>query len=355
MSKGFKVKSRLKYYEVRFVDDFRKALISEISDQTFIIIDNNIARIYRDKLKAVLPKGRVLVIRANEQSKSLDSCSRIIKSLISGNIRRNSVIIAIGGGVIQDVAAFISSILFRGIDWIFVPTTLLAQADSCIGGKTSINFEKYKNLIGSFNPPTKIYIDTEFLNTLPANELKSGIGEILHYYLIAGSQLANSLMIDYQRILNSATMLKSYIIGSLLIKKKVIEKDEFDKGIRNLFNYGHTFGHAIETVSDYKINHGQAVTLGMDMANYLSFRLGFLRRAKYEGMHKLLKPNIPGFHLQNSKMADYIKSLSKDKKNINRNLSWIMTNGPGAMKKVQTPLHKKFQKFIEDYFKDENK
>ena len=175
------IKSRIKDYGVNFVDDFVPILKQQINEASFMIIDETIMTLYEAKLKSLLSMSQFCTVEATESNKNINYCQDIIKVLIERNIKKNSVLIAVGGGIVQDITAFISSILFRGIDWIFFPSTLLAQADSCIGSKTSINFGGYKNLLGGFYPPSQIYIDLGFLETLPASEIKSGIGEILHF------------------------------------------------------------------------------------------------------------------------------------------------------------------------------
>ncbi|MBU1854075.1 MAG: 3-dehydroquinate synthase, partial [Candidatus Omnitrophica bacterium] len=231
------------------------------------------------------------------------------------------------------------------------PTTLLAQADSCIGGKSSINLDEYKNLLGTFYPPSRIFIDMSFLETLPVEAIKSGIGEILHFYLIVGNKMAADLTNDYEKIILSPKLLKKYISLSLEIKKEFIEIDEFDKNERNLLNYGHTFGHAIETVSGYVVNHGQAITMGMDIANYISMRLGYLDKSTFDFMHSVLEKNIPDFRIDEKTLESYLKALLKDKKNIDDKLVCILTDGPGSMRKVHIDITDEIKGMILEYFK----
>jgi len=344
------IKSRIKDYDVNFVDDFVPILKQQINEASFMIIDETIMTFYEAKLRSLLSQNRYCTVKATEINKNLNYCQDIIKILIERNIRKNSVLIAVGGGIVQDITAFISSILFRGIDWIFYPSTLLAQADSCIGSKTSINFGGYKNLLGNFYPPLNIYIDVRFLDTLPVSEIKSGIGEILHFFMIAKSPLLTRLADYYDELLSSPGLLKEYIIESLNIKKKVVEIDEYDRNERNMFNYGHTFGHAIETVSYYSISHGQAVTMGMDIANFVSLSMEKLGKQDFEYMHKILLKNMPAFHLRVDMMEDYFMALSKDKKNIGANLGCILSGGLGAMQKAQIPINDKLKKIIIEYF-----
>jgi 3-dehydroquinate synthase len=260
-------------------------------------------------------------------------------------------VIAIGGGIVQDIAAFSASILYRGVEWIFVPTTLLAQADSCIGSKTSINLGDKKNLIGNFYPPAQILIDTTFLETLFVDDIKSGIGEILHFYYYADTPLIGELMAEYDRLLVERSRLRRYIRESLQIKKVVAENDEFDRGERNKFNYGHTFGHALESASHYAIRHGLAVTVGMDLANYLSLRLGRMTLDCFNELHAVLRRNFPDTNLRDLDLNDYVRALSKDKKNLGSDVVCILASGPGHLEKVRLRLDKDLRQIIESYFR----
>lgn len=345
------IKSRLKNYTLNFVEDFKIPLKNEKNADSFFIVDSNVNDLYIKKLNIFLPSDKYIVIEANENNKTIDKCKEIIEILVDRKIRRNQRLIAIGGGVIQDITSFTASIIYRGIDWSFFPTTLLAQADSCIGSKTSINLVDIKNIIGNFYPPREIFLDVNFLYTLSDDDIKSGIGEILHFYFYSNTPLIHQLMNSYTDLISNPKLLLRFIKESLKIKKSVIEFDEFDKGERNKFNYGHTFGHAIETITNYKIKHGQAVCIGMDIANFVSLSLGKLGKQDFEFMHKILLKNMPVFHLGVDMIEDYFMALSKDKKNIGENLGCILSGGLGVMQKAQIPINDKLKKIIVAYFK----
>ncbi len=350
MSDNIRIKAAARDYEVIFINSISDTLRVKNHSKSFFIIDHNLIHILKKEAGNVFHKLSTLSIEATEQNKTLEYCQGIIKDLIKKNIKKDNILVAVGGGIIQDITAFISSILFRGIEWEFYPTTLLAQADSCVGSKTSINMDGIKNLLGTFNPPSAIYIDVGFLKSLPVQEIKSGIGEMLHFYLIEGSELAETMMREYEKLLESPKLLKKYIMASLQIKKNTVEKDEFDRNERNLFNYGHTFGHAIEFVSGYRINHGQAVTMGMDIANHISVKLGYMDKQTFESMHRILIKNLPEFRLKPNQATDFLQALAKDKKNVGNNLGCILARGPGLMKKVQIPFEKDLKLIILSYF-----
>jgi len=179
MSDKLTIASRTGNYDVMFIDNFTEVLKNQYKEDTFVILDERLVQLYKDPFTSILNKEHYISVKVNEQHKTLDYCQHLIQLLIGKNIRKNHTLVAFGGGIVQDITGFISSILFRGIRWEFFPTTLLAQADSCVGSKTSINFNEYKNLLGNFYPPSNIYIDGRFLETLPVSEIRSGIGEIL--------------------------------------------------------------------------------------------------------------------------------------------------------------------------------
>ena len=351
MPETMDISSRSKVYTLEFVKDFPihfRGLFS--NPNTFFLIDQRIYQLYGSFFASLSFGERLILLQASEGNKTVTTCEKVIGRLIANKVNKRSILVVVGGGILQDIGAFASSILFRGIEWVFFPTTLLAQADSCIGGKTSINFKKFKNLLGNFYPPSRVFIDVNFLNTLSGNDIKSGIGEILHFYFFANSPYINRLYKGYEGLFHDRKKLIPYIHESLRIKKSVIEKDEFDKGLRNLFNYGHTFGHALESVTEYKIPHGQAVTVGMDLANYISFKRNLISEGLFLKRHQILVKNMPPRPPRSFSIKKYIKALSKDKKNVNSNLTCILILGDGKMEKKQIPMDEQLLSSIKEYF-----
>lgn len=346
---NLEVQSLFRKYNVQIIKDFENFLTNYKNQETIFIIDRKVEELYKNKINLSKSSVRVLRIDSSEDAKSMKNSITYINKLINLKVKRNDTLVAVGGGIIQDITAFVASILFRGLNWHFYPTTLLAQADSCIGSKSSINFGKYKNLIGTFCPPSKIFTDLQFLNTLTNQEIKSGIGEILHYYFTDGIDLAKQLSNDYELVLKNTSRLTYYIFNSLEIKKKIIEIDEFDTEIRHIFNYGHTFGHAIESITNYKIPHGQAITIGMDLANFISLKMGMLKLDSFLEMHAILQKNMPVFIFSENNIDDYLLALSKDKKNIGNQLGCILTRGPGKMKKEFISIDEELKMLILTY------
>lgn len=345
------IQSRLKNYDVSFVGDAATHMAEYLDKVSSILIfDSYVFDLYKDSFAPLLSKYRFIKIDCSEGTKTMDYSQQVIRELLKLNVRTNDMLVAIGGGITQDIVAFISSIIFRGVKWIFYPTTLLAQADSCIGSKSSINFDSYKNLIGTFTPPDNIFISFRFLETLSESDIRSGIGEMLHYFLNDGIEDATELMAQYQTLLINRNALSPFIKKSLSIKRKIIEVDEFDTKIRHIFNYGHTFGHAIEAISNYAIPHGQAITVGMDLANHLSLNRNMIDQSCFNEMHELLIINMPSFWIDENNIEEYCQALSKDKKNIGNKLGCILTRGAGKMEKCFLDIDDHFRNELLNYF-----
>lgn len=350
MSDNFTVSSSIHDYKVRFEDNFATVLERQIDQGDIILIDENVYNLYKTHFISAVSKCEYILIEASEEQKSYLQLAPIIESLIEKDFKKNNKLIVVGGGITQDIGAFIASNMYRGVSWFFYPTTLLAQCDSCIGGKSSINFGKYKNQLGNFYPPNEIIIDLRFLNTLAELDIRSGLGEMIHFYLVSGHEDFNKIQSEYEVSLTNRGVLKSLIYRSLQIKKKIIEIDEFDKKKRLLFNYGHSFGHAIETITNYRIPHGIAVSYGMDIANYLSENLGYISGELRQTIRELLKKNWKEVKLGQINVGDFINALKKDKKNIGSKVKVILTRGPGQMFKTTLPVDNKVIGLFEEYF-----
>lgn len=347
----FVVKSSVHDYDVNFIDDFKNHLKINLIEGDFIIIDNNIFNIYKDDVK-ILDNFNFIVIDSNENQKSYEGLIPIIDLLVNSGFKKNHRLIAIGGGITQDVTSFIASTLYRGVKWIFYPTTLLAQGDSCIGSKTSINFKKFKNQIGGFYPPNSVYIDPKFTKSLKINEIKSGMGEMLHYFIVSGEEDFLFYKKYYRDAFKNIDSLLKIISRSLMIKKSYVEKDEFDQNIRQVFNYGHSFGHAIESLTNYKIPHGIAVSFGMDIANFVSLKMGFINEKTRNDILEVTKYIWEGFDIKNIEIDNLVSALKKDKKNVGKKLGLILNNGFGKIFKHFTEPDTDFKNILTEYFKD---
>ena len=317
-------------YQVFITPDFLSDHARLLDGMPHFLVDSNVARLYASRLGDVLNHPNLIVIDATEEHKSIQGVIPVIERLVKNKVRRDHVLVGIGGGIIQDITCFIASTLLRGVPWTLVPTTLLAQADSCIGSKSSINVGPTKNILGTFNPPERIFVCPAFLDTLERKDILSGIGEILKVHAIEGMPAFDRLAGDYDRLLDDRTVLLAYVAEALRIKQKFIEIDEFDRGPRNIFNYGHSFGHAIESATDFGVPHGIAVTMGMDIANLIASLRGVLPDSHYRRMHGVLKRNYADFSDVPIPVDAMLAALTKDKKNTATQLVLIFPTGDEA-------------------------
>ncbi|MGB4415275.1 MAG: AroB-related putative sugar phosphate phospholyase (cyclizing) [Paludibacter sp.] len=275
------VESKIKNYSIIVQPNFD--FLGELSQSSprAIVIDKNVWTYYEPIFIKFFKKDEVILFEATEPNKTIDSVLQLCDSVMSSQAKKNMTIISIGGGIVQDVSGFLASILYRGVNWIFVPTTLLAQSDSCMGSKTSLNYKSYKNLLGSFFPPTKIFVNVEFTKTLTEQDFYSGLGEVVKLHLMGGQRnidIISSKIIELDSKRNDVDFITELVRDSLSIKYSYIKDDEFDTGRRNLLNFGHCFGHALEVSSHYAIPHGTAVVVGMIFANIIASKRGLLSK-----------------------------------------------------------------------------
>ncbi len=332
------VRSRLGDYPVKFHKglDFLAELSTLPNPVT--IIDQRVFELYADSFKPNIGDRPVYLLDALEERKTLAEASLIYQWVLDTfKAKRNINLVSIGGGITQDVTGFVASTLFRGVDWTFVPTTLLAQADSCIGGKTSLNFENRKNLLGTFYPPRVIHLAPVFTKTLSELDLNSGYGEVAKFLLMhhfeSGEALATTVA-DVRRIVSCGDRLAPVIRTCLNVKRSFMESDEFDCGRRNLLNYGHCFGHALEAASDYYIPHGIAVNVGIIFANLAAAARGLLPRNTVETITREI--NLP-LLVQRQRADDYsekalLDNLKKDKKRTGNALPLVVPVAGGLIK-----------------------
>ena len=331
MNKIYKIKTKSKNYIIIIENN---SIVKNIIDEskkskTIVIIDSKLNKI-SDKIKS-LKNIHVIQIPGGEKIKSFKSYSDLCNKILKLKIDRSTLIIAIGGGTIGDLCGFIASTLLRGIKFILMPTTLLSQVDSSIGGKNGINTSHGKNLIGTFLQPDKVIIDPTLLLTLPKREIKSGYAEILKHALIKDKKFFNWLDINFEKIisLENEYIMKA-ILKSIQIKAFFIDKDERERLInsnsRAILNFGHTFGHAIETMNSYSNNltHGEAISIGMSLASKVSNKIGILSN---KDLNKIIlhlkKISLPVYDRRIKQNKLYNLMLS-DKKNINNKIKLVL-------------------------------
>lgn len=314
------------------IDEFLHNDTCIISQSKALIVSNpKVAGLYLHK---VLPKIQaqevfVCIVPDGEEHKNMQSIEQILQCAFANRLDRKSLMIALGGGVISDMVGFASGIFERGISYVSIPTTLLAQVDASVGGKCGVNNTYGKNLIGLFHQPSAVYIDAEFLRTLSRRELRAGLAEVLKVFVCFDEQAFTKL--ETLESLESKSALLPLIQRSIEIKAKVVEQDERESGIRAALNYGHTFAHIIEMQTYYKrFLHGEAVAIGIAMANTLAQQLGSLSAAE----SKRISAVLARFGLDESYHIDDIEAFYQafflDKKSHNNKLRFILPEGIGS-------------------------
>ena len=332
------------------------------AEKVALIVDKNVPNKFKIKLKKYLKKYTVYTFEysVNEKFKSFINVNKLVENCLANNFNRNDVLISLGGGILGDYSAFAASIIKRGINFINIPTTLLAQVDSSIGGKTGVNSILGKNLIGTFYQPKVVISDVEILKSLPKRELVCGYAEILKHSLILKTNFFNWLENNSKQLLikRNLNFLKKAIVESCKVKLHFVNKDIYEKNIRMILNFGHTFAHAIEAQNNYskKINHGEAVIIGMMMAAKLSYikklcSLKTLNQLKHIYSSNNLKYDIKKYFKKNeyNNIANY---MSADKKNNDKKINLILlkriglTTQPNMYKISSIELKKVFNKII---------
>ncbi|HVE90152.1 MAG TPA: 3-dehydroquinate synthase [Burkholderiaceae bacterium] len=311
---------------------------------TVIVTNDLVAPLYARRAHAALsaPSVGVVALPDGEQHKRWAAVSHVLDSLVKARVDRRGVIIALGGGVVGDIAGFAASIYLRGIRYVQVPTTLLAQVDSSVGGKTGINHEGGKNLIGAFHQPSAVVSDTDTLQTLPARELSAGLAEILKHGLIADSGYFERMVASLQAMrVHDASALADAIGGSCEIKASIVARDEHEAGERAQLNLGHTFGHAIEAMTGYsRWLHGEAVGCGLVLAAELSRLIGSLAASDVKGIETAVERAGLPTHVDGLSALDAIEMMRSDKKADAGQVRFIVLDGIGraTQRTVPQPL-----------------
>ncbi len=302
-----------------------------------IITDSNVKNLYGNKLKTLFQKNdlNVLLIDfpAGEKQKNRDIKTQIENTMMESNFGRDSVVIALGGGVVGDIAGFVAATYMRGIPYIQVPTTLVACVDSSIGGKTAVDTQYGKNLIGAFYQPRSVYIDLYTLKTLDKKEIREGLAEIIKYGVIADQHLFSLLESGIEKLFEfNNNLLRKIIATCCKIKAKIVEKDEKESGLRKILNFGHTVGHAIERSSDYTLSHGNAISIGMVVEGKIAVELGLWNKNELTRLELLLKraglPTEIPFNVTAENLTDNMKI---DKKSRRGSIQMALPSAIGIM------------------------
>ena len=305
-----------------------------VPERTIIITDENVKRLYGHLMEAY----PVITLPAGEDQKSLTVVENIIHQLVAIGADRGSFLLGVGGGVICDITGFVASVFMRGIPFAFAPTTLLAQVDASIGGKNGVNSGPFKNMIGVFNQPEFVLIDTVFLTTLSDEEYANGLAEVIKHCAIHNASEFGWLVSNMDRILQrNPEYVERTVLQSVFIKTLIVDSDPLEKDKRRLLNFGHTYGHAIE--KHYRIAHGQAVSLGMVLANKMAVEHGLLEEKKARYITTLLADAGLPTDISHLDMTALNILIRGDKKKVGDTMAFILLKDIGEPIIEMIPLH----------------
>ena len=299
-----------------------------------IVTDSNVGPLYESAVEEVLRKVSsdisVFTFEAGEKNKNLDTVSSLYQELIQNGLDRKSLLVALGGGVVGDLTGFGAATYLRGIDFIQIPTTLLAQVDSSVGGKTGVDFQQYKNMVGAFHQPRLVYMNLSTLTTLPAEQFACGMGEILKTGLICDGEFFRFVCREQESI----KALDMKLIAAMVrrcceIKAGVVERDPKEQGERALLNLGHTVGHAVEKLKNFTLLHGQCVGAGLVAAAYLSMKRGLLNEQEYQEICRGCADYDLPIHVDGLIPRDVLAATKKDKKMEQGHIKFILMDGIG--------------------------
>jgi len=303
-----------------------------------VITDKIVSELYLDELLSILKRGgfspEVIIVNPGETSKSLSVLSKIITQLIQMKLRRDETIVAFGGGVIGDLAGFASAIYLRGVNLIQFPTTLLAMVDSSIGGKVGIDHKLGKNLIGAFHHPVFVFSDISFLKTLPKREIICGLGEVVKCGIIMDAEIFKMIETNFESVLNlNPKIVQNLVLRSAMVKSRIVSKDEKEKRLRMVLNFGHTIGHGIEASLNYKrLKHGEAVMFGMLGESFISLNRGILSLDEFERIKRVIFKIGVVFPQKLLERNLILKYIGYDKKILSERLNMYLPIKIGKMK-----------------------
>lgn len=329
------IRSHLGDYVVEFRDDVDWVSELRALENAFFVVDERVWELHGQGCLAPLASFPLHLMKATEESKTLEGVADLCEAMIARAAKRNAVVVSIGGGVVQDATGFLASVIYRGVRWVYVPTTLLAQADSCIGAKTSINFRQYKNLLGTMYPPQQVIVHAPLVSTLDDHQFFSGLGEIVKMHIAAGpadvARLEPMIAAFARRDMSAVGQ---GVRSSLRIKQRYVEEDEFDRGVRRMLNFGHCFGHAIESGTNFSVPHGQAVVLGMVLAGIVSCSRGQLDRSSLiDVAARLFVPTLTSAaSLYDLDAAAILEAMRHDKKRSGLGLAVVLPTGDWALR-----------------------
>ncbi len=327
-------------YNIHFEHDFSSLssfLSEELSNterKVCIVTDSNVAKLYLDEVseicKNIFPAVISYIFVAGEASKNLSTIEKLYEHLINNHFGRGDLLIALGGGVVGDMTGYAAATYLRGIDFVQIPTTLLSQVDSSVGGKTGVDFQQYKNMVGAFHMPKMVYMNTSLLHSLDDVQFQSGMGEVIKSGLIQNQEFYYWLKNNYQQIVSlQDDILEKMIFESCKIKKYVVETDPMEQGIRAYLNFGHTIGHAVEKLSDFSLYHGQCVAIGMVGAAFLSLKRGGITQSEYEDIIETISSFLLPVYASGFESVSVREAMKSDKKTVGDKIKFVILNKIG--------------------------
>jgi 3-dehydroquinate synthase len=344
------IKSAQGNYSVEFLEDIDSVAhkVAQLP-RVMVVLDRVVASLYSQKLAPIFNGVPTFTLDATEDEKTLAGVTKVASWLQKNDCNKQNTLVAIGGGIIQDIVAFSAHVYYRGVKWVYVPTTLLGMSDSCIGAKCCINLNNYKNQLGAFHSPAQVLLCPRFTETLPDRDIASGYGEILKLMWTGSAehfqQLENVVARGGLRTSSLPTLLRA----SLEVKKSIIEVDEYESGLRRTLNYGHTFGHALEGLTNHFVPHGLAVAWGMDLVNYLAWCKGMLSLDDFQAMHAFIRRYLPFQLPEPVKPVELIQFARRDKKVADGQINLILATKPGCLQVVKTPFDTSLEAGIAEY------
>ena len=356
VSPSLTIKSLQGDYGVHFEESLEDVVRRVLNYQrsTVLLADRQVAKIYGTQLAPLLEGMPTLLLDATEDEKTLTGITKTVRWLQEQRCTRQTVVIALGGGIIQDIATFSSHVYYRGLRWVFIPTTLLSMDDSCIGAKCGINLRDLKNQLGVFHAPSEVVICPAFLESLGELAFWSGCGEMFRLMLTGPTHYFEEFQKDVRAVGLHGLDLTKYIARSLEVKKGIIEIDEHEKDLRRILNFGHTFGHALEALTEHEVPHGLAVVWGVDLANYIAVHRGLLDRAMFDEIHQLIKDHF-AFPLSHPLVADELIQRAKgDKKVADGQINLILMEQPGRLRIVKTPFDQALLMLVTEFMTGPN-
>lgn len=327
-------------YEVLLGENILQGLKGEIEKlnlhgNIYIIVDKNVKEKHKEFIDYVVRELTVTgwyEFESKESNKTFDAMQDVFRNLLDVNLPRNSAVLAIGGGIVGDVAGFIAATYMRGVQYVQVPTTLLSAVDSSVGGKTGINFYDTKNIIGAFYQPKLVMIDTRFLSTLPEEEILCGIGEVVKYAYITNEEMFDYVEKNLSGLYKLEPGVLNHVISeSVRFKGDVVEADEKESGLRKILNLGHTFAHAFEVQQKHEMKHGQAVIAGIACALYLSKSAGIMSADEFVKAIRLIELFRDDIKFSSLNTADIQSIMIRDKKSRDGRIQFVLLKSIGEI------------------------